>query len=52
MGARAGHGRSRGPAVGVGLYLKFADGGSQGSFEDVPDLTADEFREYAGYFID
>ena len=34
------------------LYLKFADKGSRVSFDKVPDLTADEFMQYAEYFPD
>jgi hypothetical protein len=33
-------------------YLKFADRGSRISFDKVPDLTAEQFREYADYFPD
>lgn len=34
------------------LYLKFADRGTRVSFDKVPDLTADEFLQYSGYFPD
>jgi hypothetical protein len=34
------------------LYLKFADKGTRVSFDKVPDLTPDQFQEYAEYFPD
>jgi len=34
------------------LYLKFADKGTKVSFDKVPDLTADQFQEYAEYLPD
>jgi hypothetical protein len=34
------------------VYLKFADRGSRVSFDKVPDLTAEQFRQYADYFPD
>lgn len=34
------------------LYLTFADKGSRVSFDKVPDLTADQFLEFAEYFPD
>jgi len=34
------------------VYLKFADRGSRVSFDKVPDLTSEQFRQYADYFPD
>lgn len=34
------------------VYLDFADRGSKVSFDDVPDLTPDQFEAYAEYLID
>ena len=34
------------------LYWKFADKGTKVSFEQVPDLTAEEFEHYSEYFPD
>jgi hypothetical protein len=34
------------------LYLKFADTGTRVSFEKVPDLSAEEFQQFAEYFPD
>jgi len=34
------------------LYLKFADKGSKVNFEQVSDLTAEEFEHYSEYFPD
>jgi hypothetical protein len=34
------------------LYLTFADKGSKVSFDNVPNLTADEFQQYSDYFPD
>jgi len=34
------------------LYLKFADKGTKVSFDDVQDLTAEQFQQYSEYFPD